>query len=482
MKLAYLSEPELEFGQGTHICPRMGITEYDVYDTKISPRRDSIFLGVVGTATNIENFQDFLEKCSAYIPSINKTNKLNLWMDFCGVNLESGFKTKFTCEEGIHRKLTNSEIKGILKIEDWDTRVNKAVELYYENIKFLAQNRDVDIIVCLIPKQLSDLIKVNDEKTPEDIEKEKAIISNIQRENDAIECDFRRLLKAKSMHLNRPIQIILEPTLKSNVKGKHDDATKAWNLCTAIYYKSSLNTIPWKIIRNINQPPSCFVGISFYRSRDKKVLNTSLAQLFDELGNSVILRGTPVDINKNDRQPHLKAEQAFELLKQALSEYYSALSNAPGRLVIHKTSKFNEEEIEGFQQAAQQMMVKTTDFITIIDTKMRLFRKREYPAYRGTHIELDSNTHLLYTRGAVEYYQTYTGSYVPQPLEIRIIESDESPETICQEILALTKMNWNNTQFDGKYPITISCSRKVGEIMKYLDPFKDPQISYRYYM
>ena len=44
-------------------------------------------------------------------------------------------------------------------------------------------------------------------------------------------------------------------------------------------------------------------------------------------------------------------------------------------------------------------------------------------------------------------------------------------------------MNWNNTQFDGKYPITIACARKVGEVMKYLtekDP--EPQISYSFYM
>ena len=52
--------------------------------------------------------------------------------------------------------------------------------------------------------------------------------------------------------------------------------------------------------------------------------------------------------------------------------------------------------------------------------------------------------------------------------------SDESSDVICAEILALSKMNWNNTQFDGKYPITIQCARNVGHIMKYLDIEKDP--------
>ena len=43
-------------------------------------------------------------------------------------------------------------------------------------------------------------------------------------------------------------------------------------------------------------------------------------------------------------------------------------------------------------------------------------------------------------------------------------------------------MNWNNTQFDNKYPITIICARKVGEIMKYLGDNELPKESYAFYM
>ncbi|HMM78415.1 MAG TPA: hypothetical protein PKC65_00170 [Pyrinomonadaceae bacterium] len=83
------------------------------------------------------------------------------------------------------------------------------------------------------------------------------------------------------------------------------------------------------------------------------------------------------------------------------------------------------------------------------------------------------------------FYKTYTGMYIPQPLEIRVEHSDSSIEKIAREILGLTKMNWNSTRFDGKYPITLLCSKKVGEIMKYLDEGFEPKpdvISYGYYM
>ena len=72
--------------------------------------------------------------------------------------------------------------------------------------------------------------------------------------------------------------------------------------------------------------------------------------------------------------------------------------------------------------------------------------------------------------------------YIPQPLDLRIVHSEESPTFLAREILGLTKMNWNNTQLDGKYPVTLGCARKVGEIMKYLDEGEKPQIRYGYYM
>ena len=70
-----------------------------------------------------------------------------------------------------------------------------------------------------------------------------------------------------------------------------------------------------------------------------------MAQIFNEKGNGIILRGTPVDIDKKDRQPHLNEEQAFLLLSEALKEYKFALENLPARLVMHKSSNYNDAEL-----------------------------------------------------------------------------------------------------------------------------------------
>lgn len=498
MKFHFIDEPKLEFGKGTHLCPRAGITDLGVYDTKLSDRREKIFVGAVGTSETLEKLGDWLNKCSEYIPAKPDAAQPNLFPAFCGFNFQTGFKAEFAQDSRILRSLKNSTIEKILKIEDWNERVESAVELYYKQIKFLAQNRTVDVIVCIIPDVLYDLIsKEQDIPLEETLETDKAsesehkdFIDELLEENseenkdeDVLEMNFRRSLKAKSMHLAVPLQLVREISFEPVVKEQQDEATKAWNFCTALYYKANRQTVPWKLVTDSNKPSACFVGISFYRSRDKKTYHTSLAQVFDELGNGVILRGTPVEIDKKDRKPHLSEEQSYKLLKKALEEYIDAMNTIPGRLVLHKSSNFNDEELSGFRRATEEMRVQSVDFITIMDSDFRLLRKGIYPPYRGSHIELDKKTHLLYTRGSVKYYRTQTSLYIPQPLEIRIVESDESPNTICSEILGLTKMNWNNTQFDGKYPITIACSRKVGELMKYLtnkDP--EPQISYSFYM
>jgi hypothetical protein len=288
-------------------------------------------------------------------------------------------------------------------------------------------------------------------------------------------------LKAASLHLEKPLQIFREQSLTD--KAPQDAASRAWNFCTALYYKTN-QTVPWKLVTDPNEPRVCFVGIGFFRSRDRQITHSSLAQIFDELGNNVILRGGQA-YQGDDRRPHLKRDQAQLLLGRAIDDYILANETPPARLVIHKTSLFTDGEREGFINSCAARNIKRIDLVAFVDTDSRAFRSRQYPPLRGTHISFDDKCHLLYTRGSVPFYRTYTGLYIPQPLEIRIDKSDSSAEKICREILGLTKMNWNTTRFDGKYPITLLCARKVGEIMKYLPPDYEPNpeiINYGYYM
>jgi hypothetical protein len=53
---------------------------------------------------------------------------------------------------------------------------------------------------------------------------------------------------------------------------------------------------------------------------------------------------------------------------------------------------------------------------------------------------------------------------------------------IAAEPLALTKMNWNNTQFDNGLPITIAAARQVGEVLKYVPEHQEIAPRYSFYI
>jgi argonaute-like protein implicated in RNA metabolism and viral defense len=301
--------------------------------------------------------------------------------------------------------------------------------------------------------------------------------------DDEIEHDFRRHLKAKCMHLGTPLQLVIEKTIMvtKHVGEQQDTATKAWNFCTALYYKGN-KTIPWRLVEDSMKLRTCYIGIGFYWSRDGKTVSSSLAQVFDEFGHGIILRGTPVSIDKNDRRPYLDEQQAYNLLSEALEEYDRALEHMPARIVIHKSSHFRDGERRGFLQALLEKGIRSKDFVAITNTQIRLFGDKNYPPKRGTLLTLSESEGVLYTRGTVDFYKTYPGKYVPNPLKVTVYEQDTSLDSLCEEILGLTKMNWNNTQMDGRLPITLECAKKIGDIMKYVSDKEKPQVSYSYYM
>lgn len=474
MKADYIKEPYLFFGKGKSICPREGITGLNVYDTVIEARKNQLLLGIIGIEEDVESLKNWLKRFESYIPASPKGKQKGLFKSFPGLNQDNGFCAEFIYDSNYERILSPNDIKVILKEPNRNKKVLDAVELFGENIGFLSDIKNCDVIICVIPKSFEGKI-VKENKDDEPIESDAE-----DNEEPTLELNFRRALKARAMKYNTPIQLLREYVLHDNNKSQ-DIATKAWNFCTAIYYKG-LQTIPWKLEVDENRPKVCYVGIGFYRSRDKKTIQTSLAQIFNENGKGVILRGTPVVEDKDDRKPHLSFDQSLSLLKDALTKYKFATGTMPGRVVLHKTSKYFEDELDGFTQAMQDLSVTEYDIVTILETDLRFFRNNLYPPVRGSLFSLTENRHILYTRGSVHQYQTYPGMYIPAPLEIRIVSSVSSAKSVSKEVLGLTKMNWNNTQFDNKYPITIGCARRVGEIMKYLGENEQPKESYAFYM
>jgi hypothetical protein len=479
-----LDEPLLEFGSGgREIDIRLGLMRHGPLEPERAPR---VRLGVIGTSETIEGFSRFLDRCQVGIGA-KPSRQPNLFLRFPGLANDNPFRCAFEADPRSRKPIPRSDITRIACIKSRADAINEAVALFAAQAQAIAEApAPPDVIVCALPFDLitsviSDSGAGRSEGSDDDAEADTGTVP-----------DFRDLLKARTIHLKRPLQLIWPTTWEDSGrtvrqlaklanKPVQDPATRAWNLFGGLYYKAG--NVAWRLPRDPAQFDTSYVGVSFYRDLSGQRLLTSTAQMFDERGQGLILRGGQARTDKQDRRPYLSRTDAYDLLKRSLAAYATHHFHAPARVIIYKTSPFRDEEAEGFGEALAEAHVRLSDLVWISeDSQFRLYRDGAYPPLRGTLLELESNA-LLYCRGSVPYYRTYPGLYIPKPLLLRPYSGGESTlNELARETLALSKMNWNSTQFDGSSPITLRASRVVGQVLKHVSLGALEAAEYRHYI
>lgn len=475
MRTEFLDEPELQFGASNHIDIRFGLMNYGPFDVTGDNAPRDIRVGIVGTPTTVEGVREWLSKCEHEIAA-KESKQPNLFPRFPGFNEQAAFRSKLSIAPALQREIPDQFFEDLKATADNNKIVVGAVDRFLADFRYLKENaHPISVLICAVPPQLAELM--DPERRPPSAE--------------GPVLDFHDLLKARGLDLP-PIQLVLpgtyDPAARRKLKIRadalrplQDEATRAWNIHTALYYKAG--GLPWRIVRDPTQFTTCYMGVSFYKSLDGSRLITSMAQVFDERGEGMVVKGAPIELSKDDRIPHIGADDADRLLAEGLARYREMHGTQPARIVVHKTSQFNAAEIEGFRRRANAERIEKQDLVSITKgPSTRLFREGQYPPLRGTMLSLDDKTFLLYTRGSVDFYRTYPGLYIPRPLVFRCDSVQSTPKHLAKEILALTKMNWNMTQFDGSLPITVEAARNVGAIFKYLGDNDSIAKHYRHYM
>src|SRR6516162_651067 len=357
-------EPMLEFGGGGQHCdPRQGLREHG----PLQPRSgDVVRVGVIGTEDTVGGFTEFLAQTARGIDSENK-QLINLNPDFPGLGNQNPFRCRFEVPDGATTTLSRRQVNEIKGIGRHDKAVRHAVELIASQISALTESSaKPDVIVLALPVPLIE--KLVNAKSEEQLEG-----SEDDDDNDDT-LNFRDLLKAKTLHLDVPTQIVWPDTwddaakIPRKIKRESNrqtqaKATRAWNLLNALFYKAG--KVPWRLLPNQAEYRTSFLGIGFYRDLDGQQLWTSTAQMFDERGRGLILRGARAQTEKKGRHPYLTAKDAENLVAQSITVYKAHHRHVPARVVVLKTSRFRPDEAKGIDAALKNFNIEMADLLWI---------------------------------------------------------------------------------------------------------------------
>jgi hypothetical protein len=473
--IKHLEEPLVEVGDGVTIPePKMGWTLLGPAGKRSEGHNISI--GLIGDKESIEKTKDLIQRLN--ITTYGK-DKTFLHVDFPGLEkLRISFNVRWTEE------ISKSEVDSLDKAGSFTETIEAATKIMREKIRALMEREPTpDVIVLAYPEKVDYLcieraigqrrvlIKTSVEKAIEKARSKNKTLDQfmgIPVRNTFRPRDLRSMVKSICMEYDIPVQIIRPSTTKpydADKPAREDDATVYWNLVVALFYKA--NNIPWHV-KGLMQD-TCYLGISFFRDRDDfSSVKTALAQVFSLDAEGFVLKGKKAYVDDNNA-PHISRNEALRLIHNAIEVYKrNKDGQPPKRIVIHKTSRFNEDEIEGFKAGAVDVL--KVDLVAFGTRDIKLMRWGKEPPIRGTMVRLPDSSVLLYTFGYIPYLDVYPGPRVPSPLEILEHHGESSMERVCREIMSLTKLNWNNAKFCSKAPITIAFAKRVGGILRESPP------------
>lgn len=482
MKNTLVEEPLLFFGNNSEaIDPKIGLINFGPYGrfSKGSQQPLTIRAGVIGTRKSKQMFETWLEKLKYRITGKEdeQTNKRDV--DFPGISIDGPLKFEIVTDDSCFQAIDEDEINKLESLSRKE-RIIKLVKIFEQKFKDLAAVSDPPPDIVYLPLSEKMIQLCRDPKAIGD----KIIYQrrNVKSSEDIPLFDFHNAMKVIAYKHGKLVSQIVRPATMSFNRLVQDPATIGWNFAVASYYKAT--GIPWKLSDLDDQ--TCYVGLSFYKEikKSQASLRCSMAHVYMRTGESQVIRGKPFKWDdSNGLRPSLSKELAKDIVDDVIELYRRQRNNVlPKRVVIHKSSPFTADEIVGFNNALTN--IEAADFIHVNEANgIRLFpQSQQYPPIRGTFV-YSQTKFLLYTTGYVPLLDTYQGHSIPAPLFLEAYRLNSTPEQVAKDILALTKLDWNNSNFNTRVPVTISVSRKVGSILSESSA-QDIELppNYRYYM
>jgi hypothetical protein len=487
-RLMVFEEPRLEFRYGQQMTdPRHGLSLFGPYDTDMTTK--SVALGhiIIGTEGGIGQFRAWAKALNGPITSAPRDNH-RLWPPYPG--FEAAFALPWPSDAVRIFALDDDQLLTSSRLRDKHERAYEVVNLYLEGLR-IAKKLDerIGVAVCVVPEEVWQNCRplsyvansVGPSLPPQEQRARRAGQYSFLQDYDpaqySLSPDFRRQLKARAMEYDIPVQIIREPTLRLSddvVLGQRrltPLSDRMWNLGTALYYKCGGK--PWRLLSA--RDGVCYIGIAFRRT-DSYATACCAAQMFLNNGDGVVFLGEFGPwYSAKDNQFHLSESAARNLLAGVLETYRELEGKELTEIFLHSRSYISSEEFRGYQAACPTGVRLVGVRVQAIHRgATRLFRIGDKPILRGTFWRLNERSGYLWGSGFKPSLGTYDGWEVPLPLRIDVQYGDAPVERVAQDILGLTKLNYNSGRLSDGEPVTVGFSDAVGEIL-----ISNPNVTHR---
>ncbi len=312
--------------------------------------------------------------------------------------------------------------------------------------------------------------------------------------------DAHDALKALGAEHGIPTQVINDRAITFGYK-----ASLAWRLSIALYVKAG--GIPWKLAPLSDVPEgTAYIGLAYaLRGNPKEAHHvTCCSQVFDADGGGMQFvafeaRDPVKDIEEARRNPFLSRNDMRAVLARSLHLYQGRNGGQlPRRLVVHKTTAFRPEELEGALDALAAVpevecveVAKSPGWrgIWLKQSQKPGVRSEPdgYPVPRGTVLQRSGSSILLWIAGNApraslsgDYYQGKKS--IPRPINL-IRHAGAGPlEVAALEALALSKMDWNNDALYDPVPVTIRYSQRLARTIANVPSLPGNAYPYRLFM
>ncbi len=411
-----IGEPLIAFGGGReHTFPAAGLKKYSPldYNESSSERPDIIESAYIGT-TYCRGLLEVLQTGDRKIPPFSYI-----------------YKSRLTFPRECCFILTQDEIDSCTSIDDIiGILKNKAV-------KINSSGKKIKLCIIELPTDWEDFFCGQDK-------------------------DLHDAIKVAFYEERIPTQIITRKAVEATGGSKLD------NLGLGIYVTAGGK--PWKLSDQFIN--TAYIGIAFGQVIDNRKRLVGVAEIFDEYGQTIsmkcmAIREIELDDFFEDKDYHLSTEKLNTILTNLLSDYYESHGKRwPSSVVVHKTSLFDTDEIKAIELFEDYpFSLRIIHLHSGNSYLWNLITDGKEPK-RGLYCKLNDSKALVYTSGILQNFDKYYMPGMPSPLLIEDQSKTKNIELSCEEVMKLTKLNWNSTNTYERVPVTISHARKIIDLLR----------------